>query len=267
MTKQAFFAVLVMTCLLAGCGSAGDAPPAAYNNMTEVDTGMTGGSQPSPQPTKPPHNYDDRDGQTYLYASAVSEEDQKKGKAVGTVSMFKYLGVKEGVHTIVSVDDAGRTQGRYQCSTPCRIIKSDFAGEIDRIPYSPRSVIGGAFEDALNGNLKPAKAPKADPELSPGGIAPIAAIPDEFLGEWNADLSDCGTGLNDSRLRIEPKRVRFYESDAAVQRVTVLGRRAIRVTASFVGEGQTWTDKIEFELSQAGDSLSSGDFTRYRCPG
>ena len=75
----------------------------------------------------------------------------------------------------------------------------------------------------------------------------------------------CGAGTNDSRLRIEPRRVRFYESDGEVRHVTIVNERAIVVGASFAGEGQHWTDDVEFVLSRSGNDLSSGDITRHRC--
>jgi hypothetical protein len=218
--------------------------------------------RPIATPSQPAPNYDERDGDTYLYASAVSEEDQKKGKAVGSVLLFRYLGVRDGIHNLASVDNSGRVLARYQCSTPCRIIKRDLAGETDRIPYSPASVIGAVFEDAINGNLKEAAGPSTRARRDD---AEAARIPVRFVGEWNADLSACGTGLSDTRLRIEPRRIRFYESDAEVRSVTILNERSIKVAASFAGEGQTWTDEVTFVLSRSGNDLSSGDLTRHRC--
>src|SRR3546814_9088832 len=37
------------------------------------------------------------------------------------------------------------------------------------------------------------------------------AIPVLFHGEWNQDLSACGTGSSETRLRISADRLRFYE--------------------------------------------------------
>jgi len=216
---------------------------------------------PAPTPTYTPH-FDDREGDTYYYATAASDEDQKKGQALGSVVNFRYLGERDGKHTIVSVDDNGRVMLRYECSKPCKIIKRTIRGETDRIPYDPRSVIGAAFEDALNGSLRVAPDASRQRPVQP----PDAPIPAAFLGEWNVDLQACGSGNNDSRLRIEPRRVHFYESVGNVQGVTVVNDRSIKVSASFSGEGQTWTDEVAFVLSRSGNDLNSGDITRHRCP-
>lgn len=215
---------------------------------------------PTPTPVYVPH-FDEQEGETYFYASAVSEEDKKKGKAVGSVVNFRYLGEIGGVHKIASVDDTGRALLRYECSTPCKIIKRTFHGQTERIPYDPQSVIGAAFEDALNGSLRAARLSSADAKL------PLSdnTIPAAFIGEWNTDTGACGTGNNDSRLRISARQIRFYESDAEVRSVAVLSQRAIKVSASFAGEGQSWNDQVKFVLSRSGDDLSSGEITRHRC--
>jgi hypothetical protein len=106
------------------------------------------------------HNYNDKDGNTYEYVSAVSEEDAKKGKAVGDVSLFAYRGVFDGRYRISSVDNGGRTEWYYECSNPCGVIKEYRGGQVvDRVPYNPGSVIGSAFEDAFNGFLDISKEP------------------------------------------------------------------------------------------------------------
>ncbi len=207
--------------------------------------------------------FEDREGDTYFYATAPTDEDQKKGNVLGSVVSFRYLGKRDGKHTIVSVDNGGRTALRYECSEPCKIIKRTFRNEIDRVPYDTRSVLGAAFEDALNGSLRVASKASASEEQQP---ATSTTIPSAFVGEWNDDLNACGTDNNDSRLRIEPKRVRFYESDGDVRRVEVINSRAIKVTASFAGEGQTWADSTDFVLSRSGEDLTSGGLTRHRCP-
>lgn len=264
MKRVAIAAVPLISAILslAACGSSkpeGDRAPAA-----PIVTAQTSAPAPAtrPAPTYSPH-FDEREGDTYFYATAVSEDEEKQGKRIGDVVSFRYSGQQDGRHTLISVDDVGRQLASYQCATPCKIIKRTLGGEVERMPYDPRSVIGAAFEDALNGSLTVASR-------SDSGTARRAqsdsTIPAPFIGEWNEDLKACGTGNNDSRLRIEPRRVRFYESDGDVQRVNVINRRSVEVTASFAGEGQTWTDKVTFVLSRSGDDLSSGDVSRHRCP-
>lgn len=107
--------------------------------------------------------------------------------------------------------------------------------------------------------------PAADRGVQPGPWEKYASIPAAFLGEWNERLADCGTGNNDTRLRIEPKRIRYYESDAEVRRVVIHNSRAVTVEASFAGEGETWNDTVQMVLSRSGADLTTGDLTRHRC--
>ena len=96
------------------------------------------------------------------------------------------------------------------------------------------------------------------------------AIPARFHGEWNQDLSACGTGASETRLRIGADRLRFYESAGEVREVDVVSDRLIEVTATYSGEGQTWTNERQLSLSPDGDTLTvTGDgatMTRSRCP-
>ena len=87
-------------------------------------------------------------------------------------------------------------------------------------------------------------------------------------GEWNADLSACGTGLSDTRLRIDAARLTFYESIGMVRRVEIESEQVVDVTAEYRGEGETWTDERRLSLSPDGDSLTitGSTLTRSRCP-
>ena len=105
----------------------------------------------------------------------------------------------------------------------------------------------------------------------PSGIAlRPALIPSAFRGQWNTRVQDCGTGLNDSRLKIDARRIRFYESDGEVRRVILHNSRAITVTGSYSGEGQVWDRTDQLVLSRSGRDLTitseGSDFTRHRCP-
>jgi hypothetical protein len=107
------------------------------------------------------------------------------------------------------------------------------------------------------------KASKAEPLLARGSPS---SIPNSFVGEWNEKVEDCGTGNNATRLRIEPKRVRFYESEAGVKRVTAHNRRAITVEGSFADHEQVWADSFKMVLSGSGKDLTMDGLTRHRCP-
>lgn len=217
--------------------------------------------------------YDEREGDIYFYVADVSEEDRKAGRATGDVMGFKYLGTRDGVHLLQQLDSDGRATGVSECGRPCKVIKSTWIdGDITRTGFNANSVIGAAFEDAFNGHLTratgyvgSAKTPPTSSAREPTGNA--ITIPAAFLGEWNEDLGACGTAQNDTRLRVEPRLLRFYESDAEVRAVAVLTDRAIRVDAVFSGDGgEVWTRSMQMVLSR-GDNLSiDGVGARKRCP-
>lgn len=96
-------------------------------------------------------------------------------------------------------------------------------------------------------------------------------IPAAFQGEWNERLEDCGTGKNDSRLRINASEVRFYESGGRVRGAFLSGPYELIIVLDMSGEGQTWMASHHFILASDGSYLSSKSddgslFTRYRCP-
>ena len=105
---------------------------------------------------------------------------------------------------------------------------------------------------------------------SASSAAHDSVIPDRFLGEWNADLSQCGKGTEDSFLLIEPRRVSYWESSGPVRAVVVRGQE-LALILELSGEGETWLSATQFELPQDGKQLAwehaSGEpFVRFRCP-
>ncbi len=105
-----------------------------------------------PKPQLPDHYYDERRGWTYYYIAAVSEDDQKSGRAVGNVSSFQYLGMNaSGEHVLASLKPNGTVNYRAKCKKSCRIIDTDYG---EKIAYSSGSIIGVAFQDAFRGKLR-----------------------------------------------------------------------------------------------------------------
>lgn len=218
-------------------------------------------------PTTTPNYTEEEDG-TYHYVSAVSDEDREKGRALGSVVSYRYLGLRNGRHVLANVDDRGEAIWEHECSQPCRIIMTRVRGQVRRLPFDAESIIGSAFEDAINGHLT---VTGRESRISDSSEAPIVAatperIPSAFLGEWNSHLEHCGTELNDSRLRVEPRRLRFYESEAELLGITIHSASRVTVRGSFSGEGETWTDNVAMTLSPSGNELTIGGYTRYRCP-
>jgi hypothetical protein len=111
-----------------------------------------------------------------------------------------------------------------------------------------------------------AAQPPSASEQSTTTTAAAALIPAAFLGDWNASLEDCGTGLDLSRMRVEPQRVLFHESEAEAKRVTIHGPRSITIEGLFQGEGETWNGRLRMDLSASGQALTIGDLIRQRCP-
>lgn len=107
-------------------------------------------------------------------------------------------------------------------------------------------------------------APLPTPVASPSA-RPAETIPAAFHGEWNRIPGDCGTGNNDSRLRIEARRLRFHESNGEVLAVRETGR-SVAVRARYAGEGETWEAERRFTLSADGKTLSADGMDRTRCP-
>jgi len=99
----------------------------------------------------------------------------------------------------------------------------------------------------------------------------VDSMPDQFIGEWNADVADCGIGRNDSILKIDANTISYWESVGFMQAIVVQGRREVALIADMSGEGEEWLATAHFKLSEAGDELVSmdergGEFVRYRCP-
>jgi hypothetical protein len=81
----------------------------------------------------------------------------------------------------------------------------------------------------------------------------------------------CGTGNNDSRLRINAREARFYESGGRVRGAFLHGPYDLIIVLDMSGEGQTWMASHHFILASDGSHLSSRSddgslLPRYRCP-
>jgi hypothetical protein len=155
--------MVVLASALVSCSSRAD----DQRNEFNVDENLTT-TEVAPQ-----HRYDFKEGRTYGYISAVSEEDQKKGKAAGDVSTFTYQGNEGSVYRLALVDPKGVQLARYECTKPCVAIKAYWAnGDVQRIAYNPDSVIGSVYQDAMNGFLEPVREP-------------MKPTPSAWAGEYN----------------------------------------------------------------------------------
>ena len=241
--------------VLAGCNKMQPTPAstATPNPFDQFDNSTNAVDAPTP-------NYSEREGDRYFYVSAVSDDDKKKGIAVGEVLQYRYLGVIDGSITIQQVLDNGTPLTRFECKSPCRVMKVTSGTSVNRMAYNPESVVGSAMQDALNGFLEPAKGVKISDDT------PLTTLPKSFVGTWNTDLADCGTGNNDSELMVTPGVIRFYESNATVERVTVSGHTATVSAKLTSDEGADENTIIKMTLGADGDTLTMGDMVRNRCP-
>lgn len=117
------------------------------------------GPAPAQQTPVVSHNYNFKEGDLYGYLGGISEEDQKKGIAAPPVVRFRYTGFWGGAHHLQLVDDNGAVIDTEECQVPCVAIKETGANGVRRIGYSTDSIVGAAFEDAMNGRLRGSPAP------------------------------------------------------------------------------------------------------------
>ena len=151
--------------------------------------------------------------------------------------------------------------------TACAEAERDDAGDT-------AGAVVGAEDSASVGAQPPMGAGDiSGSEAEPGGDEatgdPAATIPARFHGEWNADRAACGTGTSETRLRISADEIRFHESVGDVSAVERVGDDVVAVSATYIGEGETWQDERRLTLSPDGASLTvsgGGDLVRHRCP-
>lgn len=132
------------------------------------------------------------------------------------------------------------------------------------------SLVSNASDDELADIPPPPPLPGESDGGNGSDEEAATAIPVRFHGEWNQDLSACGTGSSETRLRISADRLRFYESAGEVREIDIVSDRVIEVTAAYSGEGRTWINERRLSLSPDGDTLTvtgeGATMTRSRCP-
>lgn len=219
------------------------------------DVAQSNGLTDLPQPTP---NYREHEGDRYLYVSEVSDEEKKRGKAVGDVIEYRFLGERDGLLVIEEVTESGVQLGKLECRRNCQIMKFTANGQISRIPYGGGSIAGSAMEDAINGFLEPAKAPPA-PVFA-------AQIPASFIGKWNPELSDCGVGDNAEAIFVTANTLTFYEALLKVSKVEIISSSRVKVSGPLTDE-ENAVRKMTYTLSlEDGQLLVNDRIARTRCP-
>jgi hypothetical protein len=113
---------------------------------------------------EPQHNWISHENGEYGYAVGISDDARKSGQAAEQVTMYRYLGFTNGIYTVTAPGMLAT------CGSPCNVITVTNGYATEHIAYNPGSVIGAAFEDAINGQLEPWQAPQPSPSSSPAVV-------------------------------------------------------------------------------------------------
>jgi hypothetical protein len=125
----------------------------------------------------PTHLYAIKDDDRYGYVTAVSEDDQKQGKAAGDVIFFVYRGRDRNTYKLDQVTASGVVVETTECQRPCTAIKRYRYGDVSYVGFEPTSIIGSAYTDAFNGFLQASPLPKAREESLPSYAPATASVP------------------------------------------------------------------------------------------
>ena len=110
-------------------------------------------------------------------------------------------------------------------------------------------------------------------QAQPPSPVAIKAIPVGFLGAWNENIHDCGTGNNDSAMSVEAKTIHYWESTSKVLQVRLVKPNTIQVEMSTtpMETGQSEIGHATYALSDHGKILTdlsqATPYVRARCPG
>jgi len=123
---------------------------------------------------------------------------------------------------------------------------------------------------------EPGQAPWliAQSDLQPRGTVKIlpadsdtsaARIPVAFQGQWSASAATCGKPGDDMRLAVSGDTLTFYESVGHVTALDYVSPASLRLSASYNGEGDKWSEKSTMTLSGEGKVLTIDGVKRVRC--
>ncbi len=119
---------------------------------------------------------------------------------------------------------------------------------------------------------------KGNPILNDDGTPKVAGdkpgpdyrgkLPERFEGAWAINAKDCERGSGETRIRVGPHSVVFYESEARVTKIENVGATTI-ADMEIKAEGETLEEQHKFSLSADGSMLNydrGGQIYRYgRC--
>lgn len=115
-------------------------------------------------PPLPVHRYVAREGTTYYYSAAVSEEEYKRtGRSAPDALAFWYIGKNSSNDDIVAQVINGQPNAGSYCARPCKIIHY---GDGTALEFHSGSVIGAVYSDVAKGFLKRHEFPKPPPAVT-----------------------------------------------------------------------------------------------------
>lgn len=124
----------------------------------------------------------------------------------------------------------------------------------------PRAIVAlltclslAACEQAPRSSAPTASAPAAATPAAPSPETP-GTVPAAFLGVWDYEKGSCNPA-SDLRIEIGPKAVEFYEARGEITGVTVEAPAAIVLSLAMAGEGETWTMRTRYNLTDNGTRL------------
>nr|WP_258393630.1 hypothetical protein [Burkholderia multivorans] len=164
-------AVIASLAILSGCdkGKEGESASAAsaLPGRTDAASAVSASSVATSTttipaiPAPPPHNYALNQDGTYGYEPALSEDDIRSGKATKPLVMMRYVGLKNGNHIILIIDeDNTNLTNRVTCQAPCGFARSELmvgnsVVKTETVRVVPNSLIGAMLTDAMSGQLTP----------------------------------------------------------------------------------------------------------------
>lgn len=90
----------------------------------------------------------------------------------------------------------------------------------------------------------------------PAAAAATTILPAAYHGVFDQTATACSAASSIYRLTVSGDELRFHESLADVKNVTPDGANAVRVAASYSGEGMTWSNIQRVALSDGGQTLT-----------
>ncbi len=115
-------------------------------------------------------------------------------------------------------------------------------------------------DDAPTAKQTPVVTSAPTPRTSASSFPPVADLPRGLIGTWTADPAGRCTPGSEGRIVVEPKAVRFYESEARITTIAQVDPHSWSIDADVTGEGETRRSRFTLNLNE------DGSLTRVEAP-